>query len=135
MDRRGASDDPSPYCVARLSRGGLAIEFLERSLLARTRVWASEKAVPQRAGGSAVTTAAGRCIMGSACLLSDGHTTVLSVMSTGSDGPIDGPVAAVAEVFLPSRTDMLRSSGVRLPALDGESRDAESIDGRPGVLF
>lgn len=30
---------------------------------------------------------------------------------------------------------MLRSSGVRLPALDGESRDPESIDGRPGVLF
>lgn len=75
--------------------------------------------------------------MGSATatLLSEGHTTVLSPKSTASEAPIEGPVAVVAEVFLPSRTDMLRSSGVRLPALDGESRDAESIDGRPGVLF
>lgn len=71
----------------------------------------------------------------SACLLSEGHTTVLSPASTGSGAPIEGPVAVDAEVFLPSRTDMLRSSGVRLPALDGESRGGESIDGRPGVVF
>lgn len=32
--------------------------------------------------------------------------------------------------------DVFASEGVRLPALGGESRDNESIDGRgPGVLF
>lgn len=103
------------------------MELRERVLFSRTSVWASEKAVPHRGGGSITATGAGRCIIGSAGLLSDGE-----VLALGADSGVAAVASGAAAVsgFFPSRMEALRSSGVRLPARDGESRDTESIDGR-----
>lgn len=140
MDRMGATEEPWPpfrrACSSSPGRGSFAMEFRsDRPLFSRTRVWASEKAVPHRGGGStAVATGAGRCIIGSvANLLSDDG----EVLALGADSGATAVVTTVAgSAFFPDRMDMLRSSGVRLPVRDGESRDTESIDGRrPAAAF
>lgn len=102
------------------------MDFLERPLFSRTSVWASEKAVPHRGGGSKVTAAAGRCIIDSAGLLSDGDGDEVFACRLEDSGIASGPEAG----FFPSLIEIFRSKGVCLPPRGGESRVTESMDGR-----
>lgn len=114
------------------------MELRDTVLFSRTSVCASEKAVPQRGGGSITAAGAGRCIIvGSASCVPDGEV-LAAAESTATVVVVAVVVGAIVPEadLLPSGLDTFTSRGVLLPALGGRSRDTESIDGLgPGVLF
>lgn len=121
----------SPCWFGSGEMGSLAMELRDMVLSSRTSVCASEKAVPQRGGGSTTAAGAGRCIIGPVGLAEDGE--VLAAAESTATVVVETIAGAG---LLPSWIAAFPSNGVRLPALDGESREMESIDGRgPGVLF
>lgn len=71
MDRIGAAASPCSFGSG--ERGNLAMELRDMVLFSRTRVCASEKAVPHRGGGSITAAGGGRCIIGSAGWTEDGE--------------------------------------------------------------
>lgn len=114
-------------------RGSLAMELRETVLFSRTSVCASEKAVPQRGGGSnVVAVGAGRCIIGSdvaaACGMDVCDVVMVAAAVSTATASVEEDMVVVGAGLLPSRLEVRLSNGVRLPF--------ESMDGRrPGVLF
>lgn len=116
------------------------MDLLDRPLFSRISVWASEKAVPVRDGGSTVTAAAGRWIFVTSSavgLASDGDGDDALACRLRDSGILvasaaDDELAVAATGLLPSLMEILRSNnGVCLPPRHGESRVNESMDGRP----
>lgn len=125
MDRMGAAAWPYSSAGSEEERGSLAIELRDTVLFSRTSVWASEKAVPQRGGGSnAAAVGAGRCIIGSGAAASGTDVwevvAVAAAVSTAA-ASVEEETMVVGAGLLPSRLDVRLSNGVRLPLLAGGS--------------